>query len=275
MLSSAEQLVASMPLLWAGALASLIAGLAAGIGALPVFFVDRAARRLQDVLLGSAAGIMLAATCFSLLLPGLDVAAERTGSVFAGGLLVGAGVLAGAVGLWLMHRVVPHEDLLKERDTLQRSMAAKSARRIWLFVLAITLHNIPEGLAVGVGVASGGVANGLALTIGIFLQNLPEGFVVALALLTLGWSRTGAVLVALGTGAVETVGGLIGAAAVTLSAAVLPWALAAAAGAMLFVISHEIIPETHENGHETPATFGVVAGFVLMMVLDVALGVTA
>jgi ZIP family zinc transporter len=270
-----EQLTSDLPLFWAGVLASLIAGLAAGVGALPVFLVDRASRRVQDVLLGSAAGIMLAATCFSLLLPGLEIAALRAGGVLAGGLLVGAGVMAGAVGLWLAHSLVPHEHIIKGKESLDGGLAPRNVRRIWLFVLAITLHNIPEGLAVGVGVASGEAADGLALTIGIFLQNLPEGFVVALALLPLGWSRLQAVLVALATGAVETVGGLIGAGAVALSAAVLPWALAAAAGAMLFVISHEIIPETHENGHETPATFGVVGGFVLMMLLDVGLGVTA
>ena len=230
---------------------------------------------LQDVLLGSAAGIMLAATCFSLLLPALQVAAVQGGSVLGGALLVGVGIIAGAVGLWLMHRFVPHEHIVKGKESLDGVLAPQRVRRIWLFVLAITLHNIPEGLAVGVGVASGEAAAGLAVTIGIFLQNLPEGFVVALALLPLGWSRLQAVLVALATGAVETVGGLVGAGAVALSAAVLPWALAAAAGAMLFVISHEIIPETHENGHETPATFGIVGGFVLMMLLDVVLGVTA
>ena len=274
MLSSIEQFVSDLPLFWAGVLASLAAGLAAGIGALPVFLVDRASRRLQDVLLGSAAGIMLAATCFSLLLPGLQIAALRTGGVLAGGLLVGAGVMAGAIGLWLAHRLLPHEHIIKGKESLGGGLLPRNVRRIWLFVLAITLHNVPEGLAVGVGVASGEAADGLALTIGIFVQNLPEGFVVALALLPLGWSRLQAVLVALATGAVETVGGFVGAGAVTLSTAVLPWALAAAAGAMLFVINHEIIPETHENGHETPATFGVVGGFILMMLLDVGLGVT-
>ncbi|MFO1119361.1 MAG: ZIP family metal transporter [Rhodospirillales bacterium] len=275
-MSSITQLVTSLPLFWAAVLASLIAGLAAGVGALPVLVVNRASRRLQDVLLGTAAGIMLAATCFSLLLPGLQIAAVQTSSVLGGALLVGIGIMAGAVGLWLMHRCVPHEHIVKGKESLGGGMLSpQRVRRIWLFVLAITLHNIPEGLAVGVGVASGDSVAGMAVTLGIFLQNLPEGFVVALAMLPLGWSRLQAILLALATGAVETVGGLIGAGAVTLSAAVLPWALAGAAGAMLFVISHEIIPETHENGHETPATFGIVGGFVVMMLLDVALGTTA
>lgn len=275
-MGSLTQFVTSLPLLWAAVLASLIAGLAAGVGALPVLFVDRASRRLQDVLLGGAAGIMLAATCFSLLLPGLQIAAAQSGSVLGGGLMIGIGIIAGAVGLWLMHQTLPHEHIVKGTESLAGGvLSAKRVRRIWLFVLAITLHNIPEGLAVGVGVASGDTIAGLAVTLGIFLQNLPEGFVVALAMLPLGWGRLQAILLALATGAVETVGGLIGAGAVTLSGAVLPWALAAAAGAMLFVISHEIIPETHENGHETPATFGLIAGFVIMMLLDVVLGVTA
>lgn len=275
-MGSLTEFVASLPLLWVAVLASLIAGLAAGVGALPILFVDRASRRLQDVLLGGAAGIMLAATCFSLLLPGLQIAAAQSGSVLGGGLLVGVGIITGAVGLWLMHRTLPHEHIVKGQESLAGGMlSAKRIRRIWLFVLAITLHNIPEGLAVGVGVASGDAIAGLAVTFGIFLQNLPEGFVVALAMLPLGWGRLQAILLALATGAVETVGGLIGAGAVTLSGAVLPWALAAAAGAMLFVISHEIIPETHENGHETPATFGLICGFVIMMLLDVVLGVTA
>lgn len=257
----------ALPLLWLGALASLGAGIATGVGALPVLLIDTVSRRLQDVLLGIAAGIMLAATVFALVLPGLEIATRRTGSAMGGTLLLGQGILLGAVLLWLVHRLVPHEHLLKGPE----GPSPRAVRRIWLFVLAITLHNLPEGLAVGVGVGSGEVANALSLTLGIFLQNLPEGFMVALALLPLGYSRPTAVLVALGTGAVETFGGLFGAAAVAVSSAMLPWALAAAAGAMLFVISHEVIPETHEHGHETPATFGVIAGFVLMMLLDAAL----
>lgn len=271
MLHQLELWLAAMPLPLAGAIASLAAGLAAGVGALPVLVIDRTSLRLRDVLLGAAAGVMLSATCFSLVLPGLDAAGEQAGEGLGAIALVSTAMLLGAVGLWAIHRVVPHEHMLKGRD----DVSGASLRRIWLFVLAITLHNVPEGLAVGVGVASGNVADGLALTIGIFLQNLPEGFVVALAVLPLGYSRLAAVGIALLTGAVETLGGLIGAGAVTLSQAFLPWAMAGAAGAMLFVISHEVIPETHRNGHDTAATFGVVVGFVVMMALDVGLGVIA
>ena len=265
-MSAAAEFFAGLPLIYAGMLASLLAGLAAGVGALPVLLISTASQRLLDVLLGTAAGIMLAAASFSLLIPALEAGADQFGGLLAGGALAALGLLLGAGGIWYAHKNLPHEHFLQG----QEGVRGVAVRRIWLFVFAITLHNIPEGLAVGVGFGGGNVANGLALTIGIFLQNLPEGFVVALSLLGLNYSRPAAILVALGTGAVETIGGFIGAGFVSLSLALLPLGLAGAAGAMLFVISHEIIPETHGNGHQSQATFGLVAGFALMMVLDVA-----
>lgn len=258
----------SLPLLYAGVLASLIAGAAAGVGALPVFVVRSASARVLDVLLGLAAGLMLGATAFSLVLPAIEAAGRQVNSQSLSALLVGGGILAGGVLLWLTHRFLPHEHLIKGRESCEQTRV----KGVWLFVIAITVHNFPEGLAVGVGFGGGDVSNGLALTTAIFLQNLPEGFAVALAMLTLGYSAPGAILIALATGVVETLGGFIGAGIVSLSAALLPGALAVAAGAMLFVISHEVIPETHRNGHETPATFGVIVGFVMMMYLDIAIG---
>lgn len=255
----------ALPVLYAGMLASLFAGLAAGVGALPILFISNASQRLQDVLLGGAAGIMLAASSFSLLIPALEAGTMQTGGILGGGLIAAAGLLIGAGAIWIAHRYLPHEHFLKGYD----NESGRTIRRMWLFVFAITLHNIPEGLAVGVGFGGGNVANGLALTGGIFLQNLPEGFVVALALISLGYSRVVAILVALATGAVETVGGFVGAGFVSLSETFLPLGLAGAAGSMLFVISHEIIPETHGNGHESESTFGLVAGFAVMMILDV------
>lgn len=259
--------VQGLSLVQAGLLASLIAGAAAGLGALPIYIVHSASPRLQDVLLGVAAGLMLGATAFSLVLPGIDEATGQYGSRHAGVGVIGAGMLLGAVLLWIIHDRLPHEHFVKGLEAEHGS----KVRRVWLFVIAITVHNFPEGLAVGVGFGGGDVANGLALTTAIFLQNLPEGFAVALALSTLKYRPTSAVLLALGTGVVETVGGFVGAGVVSLSVALLPWGLAVAAGAMLFVISHEVIPETHRNGHETPATFGVIVGFILMMFLDVAM----
>ena len=267
-MSGLESYIQSVPLLYVGIVASLIAGAAAGIGALPIYFVHKASARVQDVMLGVAAGLMLGATAFSLVLPAIDAAGVQMGSAVIGTLGVGAAMLAGGVFLWLAHRYLPHEHLVKGRESC---CGDTNIRGVWLFVIAITVHNFPEGLAVGVGFGGDDVGNGLALTTAIFLQNLPEGFAVALAMVTLRYSPGKAVLIALGTGAVETVGGFIGAGIVSLSAALLPVALSGAAGAMLFVISHEVIPETHRNGHETPATFGVMVGFVVMMFLDVAL----
>ena len=144
--------------------------------------------------------------------------------------------------------------------------------RIWLFVIAITIHNLPEGLAVGVGFATGDIAKGVSLATGIGLQNAPEGLAVAVALRGQGYSPRAAFLVALSTGLVEPVGGVLGVAAVSVSSVLLPWGLTFAAGAMLYVISHEIIPETHRHGRQNRATMGLILGLILMMVLDVTLG---
>lgn len=259
----------ALPLLALGVLASFVAGAAAGVGALPVLVVRRITTRQQDVMMGFSAGVMLGATAFSLLLPGVEQGRALYGGTAAALAIVSAGTLMGAAGLWLVHRVLPHEHLIKGAEHVRDGVRI---RRIWLFIIAITLHNFPEGLAVGVGFGGGDVTNGLVLTLGIFLQNLPEGMVVALSVLALGYRPGTAVWVALGTGAVETVGGLIGAGTVSLAVLALPWGLAMAGGAMLFVVSNEIIPETHRNGHEVPATFGLTVGFVVMMALDVGLG---
>lgn len=252
---------------WQGALASLIAGSATGLGALPAFALRALDPRTEDTLLSFAGGIMLAATAFSLLLPGLDAATARTGSPLAGATVVAAGMLLGAAALWAVHGVLPHEHFIKGAE----NVGDRTVGRLWLVIFAIGLHNFPEGLAVGVGVGGdrsiGGTA-GEAITLGIAIQNMPEGLVVALALLRLGYGRLAAVSVALLTGLVEPVGGLFGALAVAFAEALLPWGLSFAAGAMLFVISGEIVPETHRRGFETSATFGLMIGFVTMMVVS-------
>ncbi len=260
----------TLPLITLGLIASLVAGSAAGIGALPVLVLRRISVRQQDIMLGFSAGVMLAATAFSLLLPGVEAGIDLYGGAMSAFLVVAAGALIGSAGLWAIHNALPHEHLVKGPEHVD----GRQVRRLWLFVIAITLHNFPEGLAVGVGFGGGNVENGVTLTIGIFLQNLPEGLVVALSMLALGYRPLPAVGIALATGAVESIGGFIGASAVALAEPVLPWGLAMAGGAMLFVVSHEIIPETHRNGHDTAATFGLTVGFLLMMGLDVGLGVT-
>lgn len=248
-----------------------LGALATALGALPVLAAQRIAPKVQDSLLGFGAGVMLAASAFSLILPGL-AAAQAVGSLGGGpwgaGLTMALAILLGGLGLMQLDKALPHEHFIKGREGDQ----ARQLQRVWLFVLAISLHNLPEGLAVGVGYA--GQETGLgghALAIGIAIQDLPEGLVVAVALLASGYRRTVAVAVAAASGLVEPLGALLGVMAIGQSQLLLPWGLGFAAGAMLFVISHEIIPESHRQGHERQATLGLLLGFVVMMVLDTAL----
>lgn len=250
-------------------LATLGGALATGIGSYAIFAVRRANALLQDVLLGIGAGVMLSASVFSLLLPALEKASGLVGSGWPAVILVGTGMLCGGVFLWGLDRAVPHAHVATGYEG--PSPGERRMRRIWLFVLAVTLHNIPEGLAVGVSYGAGDLGRAAALGLGIGFQDVPEGLVVALALSGIGVPSWRAALVGAASGAVEPLAGLGGAVLVGLSTAILPFALALCAGAMLFVVSHEIIPESHRQGHETPATFGLLAGFVAMMFLDVAL----
>ena len=250
------ELLASPILL--GLLATLGTGLATGVGALPALAARQPSARMLDALLGLAAGVMLAATAFSLLVPAIEA---------GGPWVAGAGVIVGALFLSALDRVIPHLHFVAGPEGPKSSL-----RRVWLFVLAITLHNFPEGLGVGVGFGAGEPNGAVVLAIAIALQNMPEGLAVALPLLREGYSRGRAVLVAAATGLAEPLAGLFGAAAVTVARPLLPIGLAFAAGAMLFVVSDEIIPETHRRGFEREATFGLIAGFVVMMLLDNLLG---
>jgi len=251
-----------------GFLASLIAGLGTGVGALGVFFLRRLSPRMEDALLSAAAGIMLAASFFSLLLPGIESGEQWFGSRVVAVLVVTFGLLAGAVALQLIHRFAPHEHFIIGREGPE----AEALGRIWLFIIAITLHNFPEGMAVGVGFADGNIDNGIALATGIGIQNIPEGLAVAMALVAAGYSRMAAFGVGTLTGLAEPIGGLFGAAAVSVAGPLMPWTLGFAAGAMLFIISDEIIPETHRRGYQTIATFSLLGGFAVMMFLDATLG---
>jgi ZIP family zinc transporter len=242
-------------IIWLGSMASLLAGLATGAGALPVLFTKRISDRLLDVMLGFAAGVMLAATSFSLLVPSIDL---------GGPWIAVFGLLLGAVVLHLIDRFIPHFS-----PAFGIEGPPSKLSRTWLFILAITIHNFPEGLAVGVIFGSGDIAAGLVIATAIGLQNMPEGLAVALPLVREGYSRRKALWYGTLTGLVEPLGGLLGAAMVAISRPLLPWGLAFAAGAMLFVIADEMIPESHKKGYEREATFGLIAGFVIMMLLDV------
>ncbi|MEQ8858053.1 MAG: ZIP family metal transporter [Pseudomonadales bacterium] len=248
--------------------ASFAAGLGTCVGAVAIYSTRRLSDRAENVLLSGAAGIMLAASFFSLLQPALDLAGASLGGPLAGTLLVIAGLMAGGYGLHLLHERIPHEHFHAGRE----GPAAEHLRRIWLFVIAISLHNFPEGMAVGVGFAQGDVDSGLPLAVGIGIQNIPEGLAVAVSLASAGYTRTQAFLVASLTGLVEPVGGVIGGSAVWLAEMLLAPVLAMAAGAMIFIISDEIIPETHRSGLKEVATLSLMAGFALMMVLNAALG---
>jgi len=244
----------SEEIIWLGSVASLAAGLATGAGALPVLFTKKISDKLLDVMLGFSAGVMLAATAFSLIIPAIDLSSAWIAAI---------GIILGAVVLYLIDRFIPHF-----HPALGPEGPPSRLARVWLLVLAITIHNFPEGLAVGVSFGSGDVAAGFVIAMAIGLQNMPEGLAVALPLLREGYSRSRSLWYGTLTGLVEPVGGLLGVALVTIFHPILPWALAFAAGAMLFVVSDEMIPESHRKGFEKEATFGFMVGFVIMMLLD-------
>lgn len=248
-----------------GFLASILAGLATGLGALPALFFKEISARLFSSMLGMAAGVMLAATAFSLVIPGIeygDMLWPGKGLwVLCAGMIIGA---------WFLHYAdekLPHLHIDSTPET-----SLDTIQKISLFIVAITIHNFPEGMSVGVSFGSGDTHNGTVLAIAIGLQNMPEGLAVALPLVGLGYDRWKAVGLATLTGLVEPVGGLLGATMVSLFAPILPVAMGFAAGAMLFVISEEIIPETHANGRSRIATFSLMAGFIVMLSLEKVLG---
>jgi ZIP family zinc transporter len=248
-----------------GFFASILAGLATGVGALPALFFKDISTNLFNSLLGAAAGVMLAATAFSLLVPGIEFGNAIWPA--KGIYVVSLGMLVGAAFLHYADKQLPHVHFDSISDTQLDSL-----KKVWLFIIAITIHNFPEGMSVGVSFGSGEMKNGVVLSIAIALQNIPEGLAVALPLVGLGYNKWRAVGIATLTGLVEPVGGLLGITMVTAFQSILPIAMGFAAGAMLFVISEEIIPETHSNGRSRYATFALMVGFIIMMVLDNMLG---
>lgn len=267
--AQAWQWIASQPTVEAAWWGGLVAALATALGTLPVLLSQRLSERAQDTLFGFGAGVMLAACAFSLIIPGLHAARGAGAGAWGAGATVGGAILLGALVLLWMERLLPHEHFIKG---VEGAPASRTLQRTWLFVFAIALHNLPEGLAIGVAHAGGDPLRANALATGIAIQDVPEGLVVAMALLAAGYRRALAVGLGMASGLVEPLGAVLGAAVVSASASLLPWGLGFAAGAMLFVISHEIIPESHRKGHEAWATGGLMLGFVVMMLLDTALG---
>lgn len=267
---SIAQIVAGTPP--PGLLPALLGGVAGfattAMGALPALILRSLPQRIEDSLLGLAAGMMLAASAFSLLLPGLEAGTAVVGNAALGAGIVVLGMGMGVLLMLGLDAFIPHE----HDKTGPCGPGHERCGRIWLFVFAIALHNLPEGMAIGVSFSQGDMSVGLPLTTAIALQDIPEGLAVALALRSAGFTPALAVLVAALSGLLEPVGSLLGVSLSSGLAAAYPIGLGLAAGSMLFVVSHEVIPETHRNGHQTSATLGLMAGFALMMVLDTTLG---
>ena len=245
------------------------AGFAATVlGACLALFMTNAAASRQDGMLGFAAGMMLAASAFSLILPGVEAGRDIFGNGIAAAATVVTGLGLGALLMLGLDHFTPHEHEISGAHGPQFERIS----RVWLFVLAITLHNVPEGMAIGVGFAAGDMSVGLPLATAIAIQDIPEGLAVALALRTTGLSAGKSVLVAGASGLMEPLGAILGIGMSSAFAIAYPVSMGLAAGAMIFVVSHEVIPETHRNGHQTSATIGLMIGFAVMMFLDTALG---
>jgi ZIP family zinc transporter len=247
---------------------SAVAALATALGALPALFISQISVRWGDIMLGFGAGVMAAAASFSLILPGIAAGADVLGSRPAGAILVAAGLVLGALFLLLADKVVPHEHVQLGRHGPEWV----HLRRVWLMVFAIALHNFPEGMAIGVGFSGSDLSVGIPLTAAIAIQDIPEGLVVAVALRTVAYAPWQAAAAGALTGLAEPLGAIVGVALTSGFAPLYPAGLGFAAGAMIWVVSHEIIPETHRKGHEQAATLGLIGGFVVMMMLDTALG---
>lgn len=245
-------------------LTALGVGGATVIGALIGFIFKNISHKFSDIVLSFAAGVMLAAAMLGLIIPSLEYGGKY------GILITVAGIFAGAVCLNLIDKLVPH--LHKIVGVEPESHHNANLNKVLLFVLAIAIHNLPEGIAAGVGFGSGDTTQALIIAGGIALQNIPEGMVIIAPMLAAGISPRKTFIFAMITGFVEVIGTLIGYFVVSISTAILPFALAFAGGTMLYVISDEMIPETHAHGSERGATYALLIGFCVMLVTDVLLG---
>lgn len=248
-------------------LAFLVTSMSTALGATPAMMVASMGEKQKNAIMGFSAGVMLAASCFSLLLPAIEMVSVGKDKILHN-FFIALALLGGALLLRILNSLIPHEHFSKGREG---RVSSKEIKKIWLFVFAITLHNFPEGLAVGSGAGSENPDLAYPIMAGIALQDFPEGFVVAVALLGIGYTTFQALGVAYFSGLVEGIAALFGYFATSMANDTLPWALAFSAGAMLYVISEEIIPESHRKNNSEYATIGLMIGFALMMFLDTAL----
>ena len=236
------------------------------VGAILGFIFKRITHKFSDIVLSFAAGVMLSASVIGLILPSLQY-----GGNFS--LLVTViGVFCGAFFVNVIDKLVPHLHKISGIEGEVHPDNQKKLDKVLLFVIAIAIHNLPEGIAAGVGFGTGNTSEAIIIALGIALQNIPEGMIIIAPMLSSGMSHTRTFVIALMTGVVEVVGTLLGFFAVSISNAILPFALSFAGGTMLYVISDEMIPETHAHGEERGATYSLILGFLLMLVLDVTLG---
>ncbi len=233
-------------------------------GSLMGFVFKKISHKFSDIVLSFAAGVMMAAAVLGLVLPSLEYGGKY------GIIVTIVGIFAGAICLNLLDRVVPHLHKLAGVDNEEHKNNA-NLDKVLLFVTAIAIHNLPEGIAAGVGFGSGNDTEALLIAGGIALQNIPEGMVIIGPMLAAGVSPKRTFICAMATGLVEVVGTLLGYFAISVASFVLPFALAFAGGTMLYVTSDEIIPETHAHGNERGATYALLAGFSLMLLFDVLL----
>ena len=243
-------------------LTALGVGGATVFGAVLGFVFKNISHRFSDIVLSFAAGIMLAAAVIGLILPAVEYGGDY------GFLIAAVGILLGAVCLNLIDKFVPHLHKMVGSDIEAHGEQNERLSKVLLFVMAIAIHNLPEGIAAGVGFGAGETADALTVAGGIALQNIPEGMVIIGPMLSSGVSKARTFICAALTGVIEVVGTFIGYFAVAVSTAILPFALAFAGGTMLYVISDEMIPETHAHGSEKGATFALLIGFLVMLATD-------
>ena len=234
------------------------------VGAVLGFIFKKISHRFSDIVLSFAAGIMLAAAVIGLIIPSLEYGEGNPLSVF---VTVG-GIMVGAVCLNLMDKLVPHLHRLSGVEYEGHPGKNDQLGKILLFVMAIAIHNIPEGIAAGVGFGTGNTGEALTIAAGIALQNIPEGMIIIAPMLAAGMSKSRTFIIAAMTGVVEVIGTFIGYYAVTVAEFILPFALAFAGGTMLYVISDEMIPETHHEGSERGATYALLVGFSVMLIMS-------